>query len=91
MVYHDLQVFVICQCDELLGLSDRRCEWFFNKNVFPILEGIFRKVEVGKDGSNDGNGIDLRRGYEFANLRSKLNVGISLFRMLQPVWPCIAY
>ena len=68
VIDHDRQVLLRGQFDQLFGLRHSRRKWFLDKNVFPVLQGCLGQLEVGPNGRDHGDSVNLRRRQHFRNV-----------------------
>ena len=65
VIDHELEVFPLCQLDQLLGLLRRRREWLLNEHMLAVLEGGFRQIEMRPDRRDHRDRVDVRRRQHF--------------------------
>jgi uncharacterized protein involved in exopolysaccharide biosynthesis len=59
------------------GLGRGRGEGLFDEDVFAVFEGRFGELEVGPDGGDDRDGVDLGRAEDVGGIASDLDAGMS--------------
>ena len=60
VIDHDLQLFAGRQIDQLGGFGRGRSERFLDEYMFAVFERGFGELEVGPNGGDDGDCVDVR-------------------------------
>ena len=62
VIHHDLEVLLLSQLNQLLGLHGSRGKRLLHEYVLAVLESGFGQLKVCPDGRHDGDGVDAGRG-----------------------------
>jgi len=74
VIHHDLQVLLLGQVDQLLGLRGGGGEWLLHKNVLSVFECALCQLKMRPDRSDDGDGVDVRSRQQFGTVGCQAHI-----------------